>query len=361
MDHVIKSSTQSSEGTLPTMNSALKKFNTFSNDVIFVDGLQGSGKSIITPIVGGMERIEKPRGSHAYEWLCVLRALKKIEPDALTVMLNFYADLDQYNNRIGREVNLRWADDTGLNNNPDSFKYIKRIFGPEGENLADDIDNRNLGLLIMSHMILPVSDPLIDAFGSRLKLIEMVRHPLYMVRHLYSYWERERIDGRREFTISFDYMGKKVPWFADQWKEEYVNISLIDRCLASIVYLFDELFKAMDRLKARNHGVLVIPFESFVMEPQEALKNLESYLGRKHHKNIDKILKNQKVPRDQIAQGRGHAFYGWKPGESKSEAEEYAKQMDFVSREGSKKYIEKFDSLISRYNQKWPSVLSQFQ
>jgi hypothetical protein len=341
------------------MVGLIKKFHTFSHDVIFVDGLWGTGKSVIMPIIGGMDRMEKPRSDPSYEWLCALGSYKKIEPDALTALLNTYADMHQYHNRIGREVNLRWADETGLKNNPGSFKYIKRLLGSEGESMTKDIEQRNLGLLIMSHMILPVSYPLVDAFGSRLKIIEIVRHPLYIVRHWYNYFKRN--PKEREFTISFDCEGEKIPWFAGTWKEEYVNCSLIDKCLASIIFLFNALFEGIDKLKEKNQDILVISFESFVLEPQENLKNLESYLGRKHHKNIKAILKKQNVPRKQVVGMKGIALYGWKPSESKSDAEEYAKQMEFICREGSKEYIEKFNTLISMYNQKWPSVLSQFQ
>ena len=48
------------------MNSSLAKKNTLKNDVIFIDGLWGTGKSIIAPIVGAMDGVEKQKIEHIY-------------------------------------------------------------------------------------------------------------------------------------------------------------------------------------------------------------------------------------------------------------------------------------------------------
>ena len=39
----------------------VKKFSPFTNDVIFIDGLWGSGKSVLSPLIGGMQGVEKSK------------------------------------------------------------------------------------------------------------------------------------------------------------------------------------------------------------------------------------------------------------------------------------------------------------
>ena len=95
----------------------VKKFGHFVNDIIFIDGLWGTGKSLLGPIISGMDRVEKSKIEHVYEYVCILRHLNKISPDAASWMLNNYADLSQYNNLIGREVKLRSRDDSRIGNN----------------------------------------------------------------------------------------------------------------------------------------------------------------------------------------------------------------------------------------------------
>jgi hypothetical protein len=64
--------------------------------------------------------------------------------DAAKTLLKIYADTTQYNNLIGREVNLRWSDDTGLRNNPGSLSYFGRLFHKGGDSVIDVINSKNL-------------------------------------------------------------------------------------------------------------------------------------------------------------------------------------------------------------------------
>jgi len=340
------------------MNSSLVKSNTFSNDIIFIDGLWGTGKSIIAPIVGAMKGVEKQKIEHIYEYICVLRYLNKIDVDAADSLLKIYADLSQYNNLVGREVNLRWDDDSGPRNNPNSLRYIVRMFGKEGDTIVKDINEQNLALNVMSHMITQISEPLVNAYGNRLKIIEMVRHPVYMVQHWYSYLSK--FDNEREFTISFDYNGQKVPWFASSWKDKYIEMTAMDRSLYSIVFLYDLLFKSLDSINVENTDFLVMSFESFVMNTENELKRLQEFLGRSHSKKIKKILRQQKIPRKQLTQGKGHAGYGFQKSEADSEKDEYKIQLDFITKNVSEAILQEFDSLIKKYNKKWPSILNQY-
>jgi len=340
------------------MGSRLTKKNTFKNDVIFIDGLWGTGKSIIAPIVGAMDGVEKQKIEHIYEYLCVLIHLNKIEADAADSLLKIYADLSQYNNLVGREVNFRWHDDSGPRNNPNSLRYIQRMFGKEGDIVVDDINEQNLALNVMSHMIAQVSEPLVKAYGSRLKIIEMVRHPVYMVRHWYSYLSK--FDGEREFTLSIDYGGQKVPWFASSWQDKFVEMSVMDRSLHSIIFLYDLLFSSLNDLNKRSANIMVMSFESVVMNTENELKRLQEFLGRSHSNKIKKILKQQKIPRKQLSQGKGHAGYGWEQSEADSEKEEYDNQLEFIRGKASGNALLEFNILIKKYNEKWPSILNHY-
>ena len=340
------------------MTLKLEKENTFKNDVIFIDGLWGTGKSMIAPIVGAMEGVEKQKIETIYEYLCALIYLNKIEVDAANSLLKIYADMSQYENLLGREVNLRWHDDTGFLNNPNSLRYIKRMFGKESDTVVEDINEKNLALNIMSHIILPVSKPLVKAYGSRLKIIEMVRHPVYMVQHWYSYLSR--FDSALEFTISIDHHGKKVPWFANSWRDKFVEMSIMDRSLNSIIFLYEWLFNSLSNFNEKSNNIIVVPFESFVMDTENELKRLQKFLGRSHSTKIQKLLKRQKIPRKQLSHGKGHSRYGWKYGKSGTEKEEYENQRAFIRGKATEKTMLQFDKLIKKYNEKWPSIMNRY-
>lgn len=338
----------------------LNKSNTLKNDIIIVDGLWGTGKSLLGPIVSGMERVEKVKIEHLYEYVCVLRHLDKISPDAASWMLKTYADLSQYNNLTGREVNLRWSDDSGLANNPNSFRYIQRLFGGEGDQIVSDIDDNNLALNVMTHMLMLVAEPAFEAYGDRAKIIEIVRHPLYMVGHWHAYLQR--YESPREFTVSFDYKENKVPWFAVGWEEEFVEANTMDKALLSIIKLYEWLDVSTKQALARGNNVLTLSFESLAMTPDEPLQMLASFLGRQHNSRLSSILRKQKIPRKTISQGKGHAGYGWSKKDSdKNEEQVYAQHLEFIRTNGSSGNVDKLLKLIETYNDKYPSMLAQYQ
>lgn len=339
---------------------SLEKPNPLKNDIIIVDGLWGTGKSLLGPIVSGMERVEKFKIEHVYEYVCILRHLDKISPDAAGWMLETYADLSQYNNMIGREVNLRWSDDSGFANNPNSFQYIKRMFGDEGDQIIADVNDNNIALNVMSHMLMLVADPIFEAYGDRAKIIEIVRHPLYMVRHWHAYLQK--FDSPREFTVSFNYKGNKVPWFASGWEDEFIEANTMDKALCSIIKLYEWLDSSTKKAVANGDNVLSLSFESLIMTPDEPLQQLESFLGRKHYPKLSAILRKQKIPRKTVSQGKGHAAYGWSKEDSdKNEQQVYAQHLEFVKTSGSSGNVDKLLKLIETYNGKYPSVLSQYQ
>lgn len=337
----------------------LEKFNPLINDIIIVDGLWGTGKSLLGPIVSGMERVEKVKIEGIYEQVCILRHLDKISPDAASWMLKTYADESQYHNLIGREVNLRWSDDSGFANNPHGFRYIKRLFGSEGDQKVADINDNNLALNLMTHMLMLVASPVFEAYVDRVKIIEIIRHPLYMVKHWCTYLQR--FDSPREVTVSFNYKGSKIPWFAAGWEDSFIEASTMDKSLLSIIKLYEWLDINTKTAIANSNNVLTLSFESLVMKPDEPLQQLESFLGRKHYPRLSTILQKQNIPRKTISQGKGHATYGWSKNSNKNEEQVYLQNLEYIKTNGSPENVNNLLKLIEIYNDKYPSVLAQYQ
>ena len=337
----------------------INKVESLTNDIIFIDGLWGTGKSLLGPIVSGMDRVEKVKIEHIYEYVAILSYLEKINPDATSWMLKTYGDLSQYNNLIGREVNLRWNDDSGLSINPNMFVYIKRLFKGEGDQKVIEINENNIALNVMSHMLMLVANPIFDTYGDRAKVIEIVRHPLYMVRHWLAYLER--FDSPREFTVSFEHKGIKIPWFVAGWEDEYIEANTIDKVLICIIKLYAWLDDSIDKASTNGNQILTLSFENLVMTPDKPLKEIESFLGRKHCPRLTALLRKQKIPRKTISQGKGHAAYGWNKDSDKSEAQVYEQNLKFIKTNGTSENVSNFLKLIESYNKKYPSILGKFQ
>ncbi|MFM8001007.1 MAG: hypothetical protein ACKPAJ_01130, partial [Actinomycetota bacterium] len=78
------------------MNLELKHLNSFTNDIIVVDGFWGGGKSIVTSMIGSLTGVEKKKVEH--EYVCIARAAGKMNDDTAIAFLKIYADWAQDNN-----------------------------------------------------------------------------------------------------------------------------------------------------------------------------------------------------------------------------------------------------------------------
>jgi len=341
------------------MNLELKHLNSFTNDIIVVDGFWGGGKSIITSMIGSLAGVEKKKVEHVYEYVCIAYAAKKMNHDAAVAFLKIYADLSQYNNLIGREVNLRWSDDSGFRNNPGSLTYFIRLFHPGGDEVADKISDKNLALLIASHELLSVSDLLFDAYGERLKLIEVVRHPVHMFNNVCSYIAT--FERAREFTLSFEFNGEKIPWFAQSWAQEFANSSIADRALLSIARMQQSMLSSIDQIGSDDRPFLVLSFENVVLKPVESLKKLEEFLNRNRTRRTKKVFKQQGLPRNSISAGKATSTFSFNTDSAANEAEVYNQVADEIRESGTASAIGEFKLAIAEYNKRWPSPLADLE
>lgn len=335
----------------------LEKSNNFKNDIVFIDGLWGTGKSILGPIISGMQGVEKIKAESIYEYVSWLYSLKKINKDAAIWMMRTYADSSQYHNRIGREINLRWNDDTGLKQVINKWDYIKRLFGNEGDDFVDKINFKNLAFSVMSHMLMLCPELLDPSYGNRVKIIETVRHPLYMLGHFANYLER--FEASREFTMAYYYKDVKIPWFINDSLDEFVQGNKYERAIQCIVKLYPLLEVEIENAKKNGLQILELSFEEIVFETKLALEKIEFFLGRKHSKKIEIILQKQKLPRNTISQGNGHKAYGWQKS-NKSELDTYQEYLKIVNDKCSISSQESLYSSIKWYNNKYPSRLTKF-
>jgi hypothetical protein len=335
----------------------LEKLRTFNNDIIFIDGLWGTGKSVVSPIISGMAGVEKAKIEGIYEYISWLYYFEKIDFDGAQWMLQTYADCSQYNNVIGREVNLRWSDDTGLGNTPDRLAYLFRLFKDDGDLVVDQINDKNLALCVMSHMLMLTPELLKRSYRDRVKVVEVVRHPLYMIEHFASYLDR--FDSPREFTMSYYVEGIKVPWFAQEFENRFINSNSIERAILCIIKLYPWLEVKLRAAEASGLSLLELSFEQIVFQTDDTLRKLSQYLGRDHHPRVASILKRQLLPRDEVLSGKGHRKYGWRQTKA-TESKTYERLMRLVLDHCQAELGNDFFRLIDWYNSKYPSILGDY-
>lgn len=326
-------------------------------EIVFLDGLSGTGKTMLAPVLGSFKRVQLGRLEHIYEYLCILDDLGKIDPDAALHMIRLYADIAVYNSMISRETNFRFADLSGVFSNPNTLEYIKRLFYKDGNPVLDRIRVSNPILHIISHQALGVMNLAFRGFGDRLRVVEMVRHPLCLLEHWYTCIDRFGTDCR-EFSIWLDYSGQALPWFAGGWEEKYVSSNPMDRVILLIHWFIQKAHKTLDGLgEAQRKQVLTIPFERFVLDPWPFIDAIGALLGTEPTAATKRTLKRQKCPRELVAAGPAkdiYKRYGWrKPERGASERAELEKKRAFAEGKASQEGLDTLDCLCTDYENRY--------
>lgn len=325
--------------------------------IVFLDGLTGTGKTMMGPILGSFARMEIGKFNHLYEYLCALDFLHRVEPDAAESLVKMYTDLDLYNLLISREVNMRPKDLSGIFQNPHPLRYLKRIFMKDGVAVEARIKLEKPILHLISHQALPITDLLFRALGDRLVIIEMVRHPLYLLEHWHSYIDRHGNDPR-DFTIWIEYQGKSLPWFAKGWEEKYLSSNSMDKVIYALDWLVKKVNETISTLDSNQKcQVLFVPFEKFVLNPNPFLEKIGKLIDTTTTTTTRRVLKEQKCPRQQVAAGPAKAIYkryAWKkPDPSSSDQSEMIKKRALAQNLATPEALKVLDGLCQEYETKY--------
>ena len=78
--------------------------------IIIVDGQGGCGKTMLSPIIAALDRVELLTYAYQTEHICALRYLNKIDNNTAITMVRMLTDLQLYNTMMSREVNFRPRD-----------------------------------------------------------------------------------------------------------------------------------------------------------------------------------------------------------------------------------------------------------
>ena len=266
----------------------IRRAQSYGNQIIFIDGMWGSGKSLLGPLISGFENVEKQKIDSIFEYICVLHFLEGSSLEDSSELLSLLADRASFYSVSSREVNFRINEATSVFENPHTLRYLKNLFKKDDGSFSDHLIKDKPSLNIMSHNILPISNPLINAFKERLKLIVSEKHPIYLMSYWESYLPRVGEDPK-EFTPSHGKKGN-IPWFIKDEKE-YLNASPTDRaiiCLRDLTVLKTGMM-SLNSLNQDN--LLIIPFESFVLQNnKEWINKISNFLNKELKVDFSKKL-----------------------------------------------------------------------
>lgn len=336
-----------------TNNYKVVRHKLLADKVVIVDGQPGCGKTMLSPIVSSMERVELLSYAFEIEFICRLFYLRKIDRDAAVAMVKMLIDHKLYQTMMGRDTNFRYSDLSSVFKDSNPWRYFQRIFQKGDMEIPEKIKNEKPILNLTTHDLLSRSDPLFSALGNSVLLIEVVRHPLYMVIQQKLNMER-LVDNARDIQINIEYKGMQLPYFAQGWEELFINSNSMERaiyCIEKTSQITN--LKRKEILEGENKlSLLTVPFEKFVIDPWQYLSEIEKRLDTFAGNKTSKVMKIQKVPRKVITDGPAFEIYkrcGWEPSSEGSEENELTKRRSLVARDSSSDALAVMDRLSKEY------------
>jgi hypothetical protein len=267
--------------------------------IVVIDGLTRCGKSLFGPLLSSFERVEIERLEPEIEWIADTYLLGKIDEDAALTLLRLTLNRWFYEGMIGRNTNFRPGDHSSVWKAPRRFTQFKRLFLDERHPFVERVaTERPIFQIIVHHQL--VNLPLYqEAFGDRLRLLEIIKDPV----ELTASWMRKRkgelIGTDPLISLLFiEWNGRVVPWYVAGWEEEYLTSTPLDRVIRMIGVKWRLSLDAYRKMSANERkSVLMIPLEPFFQDPQLYLRELEKFIGTPQTRATPRALKAARCPR----------------------------------------------------------------
>lgn len=325
--------------------------------IVFIDGLEGCGKTLFSTLVSSFDRVEKLTYSYEIEFFCTLHYLNKIDADAVITMVRMLTDLVTYDTMMSREVNFRPSDLSSIFKYPYPYRYIKRLFMKGDYAVPERIKKEKPIIPLTVHKLLMNAQPIFEALKGRLVFIEIVRHPLYMIIQQ-TLNNDKLIHSARDYSVYYEYDNREMPWYTAGWEELFNNANPVEKSIYYIQKIGDGMREARKNLSGMyDDKILTIPFEQFVIDPMPYMKDIAASINSKITKQTLRTMKKQNVPRKKISDGIPLEVYkrcGWVPPRvGLSEKEELQIRREFAAQTASPEAMMVLDKLCVEYEEQY--------
>tara|TARA_A100001011_G_scaffold16199_2_gene16812 strand:- start:10013 stop:11026 length:1014 start_codon:yes stop_codon:yes gene_type:complete len=278
-------------------------------NILFIDGTSGSGKSLLSTIISCYEEVELPIWDDISENLSCVFENNEIDFQTFKSLLTTLLEKRLYDSYLGRHTNFRYLDRTSVFHNSNKFLNIKKIFKKDSDKIYEEITSKKILLVLGTHHLLSFPSLVSKVFKDRLKIIEMVRHPVSIIQFwLEQNWVNRMGQDPKEFTLALKYaredsLGKlkslSLPWYVKNHEEEFLEMNNIEKVINSLYWIKSSRATGIKKNKdILDKSLISIPFEHFVQNPSQYLNSIELHLNKKIIKrSMKKFLKKEKIPR----------------------------------------------------------------
>ncbi len=283
-----------------------------NNKLLFIDGITRSGKSSICQTIVALKNVEHVDLNYDFEYLFAGLVNKKIN---LNFAKNFFDSSFSrytYDKLLGRNINLKKNDFTGIYNYYNPEVYLERIKlnnkfqryhykkttiqkKIKSDDILNTLKSKLIYFPIQTHYLIE-NFKILKKLNLNFKIIRLNRHP---VDNIYSFYKRGWGKIRR-YNVNLHYKyatylkeadGTLIPWFLNINKEKYIKYNEIDRCVFSIV-------SNLRKIENKNYpDVHFINFDELCKNPYLQFDKLCKFLRTKKQQKLNLFLSRANFPR----------------------------------------------------------------
>jgi hypothetical protein len=264
----------------------------FPGKVLVLDGMTGTGKTLVMNVIDTLSDIAPPKFSYLLEHICISNANELLNESIGIQILQIHLDQLQYDGKISREVNFRPGDLSSIFKSKKKMKYIGRLFTADGELASERVEIENETIFLIVHQLFETLDVLTDLPGKTITQITCVRHPYYLMDHWASYVTMHGASPR-DFTLTKGDNGD-LPWFIKKYPELYLNGNNFEKAAICVAELNK---RGLTHIDTCLEKIIVIDFEKFVLNPTPYIEQITLELEPRRITGMRKTLKSQRIPR----------------------------------------------------------------
>ena len=261
-----------------------------ARNIITVDGISRTGKTMLNSIIPSLDCVEHTKNLTFLEHIVPALSMGAINPEFAKVFVRMALNETAYNEHIGRNVNFRYDDLTGIFNYKEPEIYFKRLMKQDGDKIIEELRKSKSFIPIMTHEIL-VNLEFFDILGIDYFMLALFRNPLDTI---YSWWksgwgERFGTDPRA-FTLTIEHSGLQLPWYCLGSEEEWLGLNSVERCAHTVIDLNERAVKQYKKASNKER-IYLMTFEKFLKNPHEEIKKISFFLGTEQSIHTNYLIK----------------------------------------------------------------------
>lgn len=272
----------------------LHKKSYFDN-VVIITGVHCSGKSMLSPVVCSLKKVEPIRKILTVDQIIHLTSVKKIELSTASFLIKQLLDKHFYEQLIGRNTNLRPDDETSIFIAKNTNEMINRIFLKRGPKIINKHRKQKTIFAMDSHDAIMFFD-IWKNINKKFKFINIYRNPIDTVAS----WLKHGMGKMDEILINeyvmFKHQRKVFPIYQVKNFIKYKKLNEIDKIISMVLYCMESEYKNYKKNK-NSKNCLFLEFNDFASKTHIYLEKIQKFLKTEVSEETKKIMKRENCPR----------------------------------------------------------------